>query len=382
LVIDRRLLAILGLLQVALGALIAIRLARSAGGQRIRDVAEPPPAGEWVAVIVPVLNEVARLGPCLDGLIAQGGEVGQILVVDGGSLDSTSALVRCYADRDPRVQLVEAGPAPPDWNGKAWGLHIGLAHAAAAAGWVLTIDADVRPAARLTRSLLAHARRAGLGVLSVATLQELGGPGEALVHPALLATLIYRYGIPGHARRRVAEVQANGQCFLVRRALLNEIGGFAAVRDSVCEDVTLARALVGAGHGVGFYEAGDLVTCAMYAGGWEAWRNWTRSLPMRDRFTGASSLVGLLEVTVVQALPPLLLPALCRLGAGRWMIAINAALVAMRLGILIGAARAYRRRPWPYWLSPLCDLPAAVQLWWSALRRRHVWRGRTLVRGG
>jgi dolichol-phosphate mannosyltransferase len=54
----------------------------------------------------------------------------------------------------------------------------------------------------------------------------------------------------------------------------------------------------------------------------------------------------------------------------------------VRLGVLVGTARAYTWRPWTYWLSPLADLPVAVQLWRNALRRTHVWRGRTVVRGG
>jgi hypothetical protein len=37
------------------------------------------------------------------------------------------------------------------------------------------------------------------------------------------------------------------------------------------------------------------------------------------------------------------------------------------------------RPPVAYWLSPLADLPAVVLLIASALRRKHVWRGRTLV---
>ena len=54
----------------------------------------------------------------------------------------------------------------------------------------------------------------------------------------------------------------------------------------------------------------------------------------------------------------------------------------IRFGVLFGTMRAYRRRPWTYWFSQLCDLPVAVQLARSALRRRHIWRGRVLVRGG
>jgi dolichol-phosphate mannosyltransferase len=50
-----------------------------------------------------------------------------------------------------------------------------------------------------------------------------------------------------------------------------------------------------------------------------------------------------------------------------------------RIGVLVGAARAYVTKPWTYWLSPLADLPVAFALFASALRRRHTWRGRELV---
>jgi dolichol-phosphate mannosyltransferase len=79
------------------------------------------------------------------------------------------------------------------------------------------------------------------------------------------------------------------------------------------------------------------------------------------------------------------LPLLAALWAAHgpcWAISLNTALACARLGVLGGAARAYRRRPLSYWLSPLADLPAALTLISSALRRRHVWRGRVLVRGG
>jgi dolichol-phosphate mannosyltransferase len=62
--------------------------------------------------------------------------------------------------------------------------------------------------------------------------------------------------------------------------------------------------------------------------------------------------------------------------------AINSALLLVRLGVLAGTARAYTWRPWTYWISPLADLPVAMQLWRNALRRQHVWRGQILVRGG
>ena len=369
--------------QIFLGMRVILRLLRSAGGERISAEGILVTDEERVSVIVPVLNERNRFSPCLEGLIAQGPEVTEIVVVDGGSDDGTQRLACTYAVRDPRVRLVDASPIPANWNGKAWGLHLGLRSANPRSQWILTVDADVRLDALLTRALLGRAKQSELSALSVATLQEIDGIGEGLMHPSLLTTLVYRFGIPGKVFRRVSEVQANGQCFLFSRDALEDCGGFQVAHDSVCEDITVARTLVTTGYPVGFYEAGDLVSVKMYADWLDAWRNWTRSLPMHDQFSGINTLLGWLEVALVQALPlPFFLFLVIVHAQGSWLITLNGILAAMRIGVLFGTARAYRRRPWSYWLSPLCDLPVAIQLGRSALQRRHVWRGRFLVRGG
>ncbi len=368
-------------LQALLGLRVIARLLRTSRGTTIQTAGWQPSMFDSVSIVVPVLDERRRLGPCLNGLTDQGPEVSEILVVDGGSTDGTQSLVEEHGAHDPRVRLLDASPIPDGWNGKAWGLQAGLDEARSE--WILTIDADVRPEPALVRSLLAHADASGLDVLSVATRQEIHNAVEGLLHPAMLTTLVYRFGIPGGRYRRIEDVQANGQCFLARRAVLDGTGGFAAVRDSICEDITLARQLVEDGYEVGFFEAGDLVSVRMYPDWRATWRNWPRSLPMRDRYFGFHGVLGLAEVLLVQALPlPLLgLTKLTRTQT-RWLVPLNVGLLLTRLGILAGTARAYNHQPLTYWLSPLVDLPVALRLIASALQREHTWRGRVLVRGG
>jgi len=368
---------LLGFLQAALGARVVWRLWRTGGDVPIRAVPQGAIEARAVAVVVPILNEAHRLAPCLDGLLGQGPEVGEILIVDGGSTDGTCELVRSYACRDQRLRLVEAGRAPVDWNGKVWGLAAGERALGSAAKWLLTLDADVHPAPALARSLVVRAEHRHIRLMSVATAQRLSGAVEGLLHPAFLATLVYRFGRPGGATRNRGAALANGQCCLIRRDLLHELGGFQTLRDSLCEDVTLARLAAQAGDTVGFYESDDLIDVAMYVNWRDAWQNWPRSLATRDALFGVAGWLGLLEVLLVQALPlPLLLIRWPNDGPRR----LNTFLLAVRLGMLVGMAGAYPSRPWTYWLSPVLDLPAAFALWRSALRRRHVWHGRTYAR--
>ena len=377
------LLKLLTYAQLFLAARVIWRMAKGGSGKCLQAREVDQANGEHLTVIVPVLNEYTRLAPCLEGLMTQGSEVSESLVVDGGSTDGTQQLVADYAQRDTRIRLIDASPFPEDWNGKVWGLQTGWQAVGPTANWILIIDADVRIKPLLASTLLEHARTARLDGLSVATQQELGSLGEGLVHPALLTTLVYRFGPPGREFQRVQDVQANGQCFLFRRTVLARYDGFAGTRFSVSEDVTMARMLVCDGYRVGFYEVDHLVSVKMYENWRETWQNWTRSLPLHDHFSGMQTALGWLEILLVQALPLPFLLVLLFLRTRNWRIlTVNGVLVAMRLGVLVAMARAYPRRPWSYWFSPLCDLPVAMQLGRMALRRKHTWRGRMVIRRG
>ncbi len=360
--------------QVTLGIRVIRRMVRTTGGKRL----ERATTGERCVVLLPVLNEEARLGPCLAALAMTDEAVVWIIVIDGGSTDGTRAIVEAAADRDPRVELLATGVAPDGVNGKAWQLQRGLE--AAVADWILTLDADVEVAPRFPASLMARATADSVRLLSAGTSQRVADRVDAALHPSMLTTLVYRFGIPGMETAESAQVQANGQCFLIRRDLLAQLGGFASVQDEIAEDVALARSAARAGERVGFVEAGELATAAMYAGWRETWEGWLRSLPLFDRRNPDMSDLGLAEVTLVQAAPLLLLPYHVARGH-RIAAAINIGLVATRLGTLAGTRRAYVDPPPTYWLSPLCDPAVAVGLWLSRARRTHRWRGREIRRG-
>lgn len=345
-----------------------------------RIIASDQASRERISVLLPVLNEAERIDRCLNSLRVQPDEVREILVVDGGSSDGTQAIVERHHARDRRVRVIDASPVRERWTGKAWGLNFGLQRSDPACQWVLCIDADVKASPKLARSLLAHAKRAGIENFSVATRQQLSGKLEALIHPAMLTTLIYRFGAPGTATRNRHKVQANGQCFFSRRQTLLKTGAFRAARSSLCEDITTARRLAECGETVGFYEAEDLVDVTMYDDWRETWKNWPRSLPMRDQYFGYREALGLLGVLLAQALP---LPSFilgAAFSAPLWFIGISGFLLVLRFGVLCGLARVYPDKPWTYWLSPLFDLPVAMRIIQFALRRRHEWRGRTYVR--
>ncbi|MGZ8423918.1 MAG: glycosyltransferase [Candidatus Binatia bacterium] len=336
---------------------------------------------ERVTVLLPVLNEANRIDACLAALCQQPEELQEILVVDGGSNDGTQAMVQRLQKIDQRIKFVDASPVDPHWTGKAWGLHQGLQKSSTHSEWILCVDADVTVQPQLVRSLLRHAQRSGVRIFSVATGQRLSGNLEALIHPAMLTTLIYRFGSPGRATKNRHRVQANGQCFFAPRQILLRTEAFRAAQASLCEDITIVRRLAECGEQIGFYESDGLVAVKMYENWRETWNNWPRSLPMRDQYFGWRETIGLLGVLGVQALPmpTLILSALIRLPLP--VLIVAGFFLMLRLGVLFGVARAYPNRPWTYWLSPIADLPVILRIIHFAVRRRHRWRGRTYRRG-
>ena len=375
----------IALLALVQGVALAVLVARLLPGRR-----RPPPVpprldasasdGD-VTVVVPSLDEARRIGPCLAGLSAQGSVVREILVVDSGSGDGTPDIVRAAASRDSRILLLRDPPLPNGWVGKVWALQHGLAQARGE--WVLGIDADTTPGPGCVGGALAAARDAGYDVVSFAPRFQIDSVGERWLQPALLVTLVYRFGAAG-TDSDPERVMANGQCFLARRAVLDAHGGYASARASFADDVTLARALARAGCRVGFLDGSRLYDVRAYTSAREAWREWGRSLDLKDatsRVRQWGDVVFLLAVqgTPLAAMVLLLLRAVrdVPLGAdGHALLATSGGLIAVRVLVQFALAASYAVRGVPFWLSPLADPLAALRILLSTLRRPTRWRGR------
>ena len=257
---------LLRLAQAAAGGVVAARLAR---GRSRRPPLAAQTTGLRVSVVIPARDEAARIGPCLAGL-ADDPDVAEVIVVDDRSSDGTADVAREHGAR------VVAGAEPPaGWIGKPWALQQGLE--AAAGDVVVSLDADTRPRPGLVGALAAALAEADLVTASARFVCV--SAGERLLHPSMLASLVYRYGPADSPGGRVL---SNGQVTAVRRAALLEAGGYALAASHMTDDAALARGLAAAGWRVVFRDGTDLVDVRMYASAGETWREWGRSLALPD----------------------------------------------------------------------------------------------------
>ena len=373
------------LLALIQAAALSLLLARLWPGRRRLPPVEPLPNGARtgaVSIVVATLDEALRIAPCLEGLLAQGPVVREILIVDSGSRDGTVALVEAAMSRDARIRLLRDDPLPPGWVGKVWALQHGLRHATAE--WVLGIDADTVPQPGMADGALAAAEQLRYEAVSFAPRFRMTTAAERWLQPALLVTLVYRFGAAG-TDVNGERVMANGQCFLARRTTLLATGGYTSARASFCDDVTLARTLARAGHRVGFLDGSRLYDVRSYTSARETWREWGRSLDLKDASSPVRQWGDVLFLLIVQGTPVLVLLALAIIamfgGASAVapsvpLLGTSAALLSVRILLQRALAPSYETRGLAFWLSPLADPLAALRILLSTMRRPREWRGR------
>ncbi|WP_310488826.1 2'-O-glycosyltransferase CruG [Chamaesiphon sp. VAR_69_metabat_338] len=340
-----------------------------------------------VSVVVPTLNEVDRIAPCLTGLGLQGDVVREILIVDSNSQDGTRELVKEAGETDSRLKLVTDDPLPAGWVGRPWALNYGFLASSPDSEWILGIDADTEPQPGLVASLVAAAVAEGYDLVSLSPQFILKYPGEWWLQPALLMTLLYRFDSSGVRAQSPDRVMANGQCFLCRRSVLVQLDGYTSAATSFCDDVTLARNAARQGFKVGFLDGAKVIRVRMYAGMAETWREWGRSLDLKDATTPAQLWSDVALLVLVQGLP---LPLSIAFGVWGWehaslsvrlAIDLNLFLVAIRFALLLAVYPSYYRARFSlaaglFWLSPLADPLAVFRILLSAMKKPKQWRGR------
>ncbi|QOZ80264.1 UDP-hexose transferase [Bradyrhizobium sp. CCBAU 53351] len=177
-----------------------------------------------VSVVIPAKNVAAYIGETLASALAQG-EVSEVFVVDDGSTDDTTAIVR--AIRDPRLRLMTNDSA-----GVSAARNLGARHASGE--WLLFLDADDRLRSGAVASLLAAARGAPRAVLVYGDYNTIDHEGRQIGRRDLLRG---RRKPSGDVLTRLAAGNfiVNGGIALARAEAFRAIGGFdTSLR--YCED--------------------------------------------------------------------------------------------------------------------------------------------------
>jgi chlorobactene glucosyltransferase len=381
-------------------------LARVEAAARARDataaarVAAPPAADPpLVSLLVPARDEERNVVACLAGLLEQTHPRCEVIVLDDGSSDATARVAksaiagfagRCVAlavgaadaGREPEApapaaRVVVGRPLEPGWGGKSFACHQ-LAELACG-DWLFFLDADTRLEPHAVERALASAFVVDAELVSF--LPRYAGRHwvNRLVVPWLYFFLTALVPLPEVRRLRHERLAvANGQAILVRREAYDRMGGHAAVRDHIVEDVSLAIAAKRAGLAIALLDGHRWLACEMYdgvralgAGFAKSFHSAARRYPLH--------WAALLALLVLIGVRPWLRLWTAGAALERWLALLAIVLVGATFA---GLLRRFAQDPraclvWPLALGSLLALAIAGGV--SGLLGRELsWRGRAV----
>jgi hopene-associated glycosyltransferase HpnB len=198
-------------------------------------------------VVIPARNEASVAGRAIRSLAAQryAGRF-HIVLVDDASDDGTAEAARSAAP-DEMLTVVRGAPLPDAWTGKLWAVSQGVSEAARfAPEYLLLTDADIVHAPDSLTKLVAQAE-VGYDLVSWMVALHCESFAERALIPAFVFFFLLLYPPAWIRSPRFLTAGAAGGSMLIRRELLERIGGIARIRGELIDDCALARAVKDAG---------------------------------------------------------------------------------------------------------------------------------------
>lgn len=372
---------------VALRALLLMALANLLVFRGLKRGAKTA-AVPKVSVLVPARNEARNIEACVSSLLAQEYPDFELLVLDDNSTDGTADLVRRLieiAGAGGKARVLNGAPLEHGWCGKNWACDQ-LAREACGE-FLLFVDADTAHEPGMIAAAVETARHTRADLVTAWPRQVTKTLGEKLVIP-----IIYLIGFVFCAHWLVAVLQrfprlaaalgagvtraigsANGQFLFFKRDSYFKIGGHAAVRDSVVEDVALGReitARMGRGMRLCVCDAFRFSRVRMYRSFGETWDGFSKNLRAvfgRKRVLFWLFLLGLLAC--------FLLPSI------RWLWREHAWKQAVLVLVLRALVTVRCRTSWAsvvlHPVSIVLVMAIALRSWWLSRGSGVEWKGRT-----
>ncbi|MCZ6516881.1 MAG: glycosyltransferase [Gammaproteobacteria bacterium] len=322
-----------------------------------------------ITVLIPARNEATTVQRTLVAVGDQRGAA-PVVIVDDQSTDATARVARETLNT---ATVVTGEPPPPGWIGKVWALEQGLR--TVQTPFVLLLDADIELRPGIIAALknkAVHERLAMVSLLANLNTQRFW---ERILMPAYVYffKFMYPFALVNSVSSRTAA--AAGGCILIRREVLEEIGGFASLKSAIIDDCTLAKQVKAAGHGIWLGVSKSVISHREYA-------NWVDILNLVTRSAFAElkfSTMRLLLCTLAMLWLFICVPLVLLIYSGVPAYIAAAGMLAMFM-TYVPVLRFYKLWAGRALTLPLVALLYLAMTWHSAVRywfgTRTVWKGR------
>lgn len=275
-------------------------------GPYLRDFKKHKTREKKVSILVPARNEERNIARVLNSLILQKYPNLEIIILDDNSTDATAAIASEYALRDSKIKVLSGSDLAQAWLGKNWACKQ-LADIATGDILIFT-DADNFHHPDAVSNTLSAMEKLNLDMLSAFPQQKTSSFWEKLIVPMI--DLIVYSGLILWSSRYIphkAFAAANGQWIAVKKDAYDKIGGHAAVKHHIVEDVALARCFKQKGHKTLVAAGTGIVFGKMYDSFCEIWFGLSKNLFGLTNFKSLPFLGLMSGLFAISLLPFILL---------------------------------------------------------------------------
>ncbi|MGI4757665.1 MAG: glycosyltransferase [Janthinobacterium lividum] len=333
----------------------------------LRNLGEylPPPPSRTaspfkVSVLIPARNEEAGIAACLESVLASTGVDLEVIVLNDASTDGTAAVVQAIGVRDGHVKLLQSKALPEGWNGKQ---HACWQAAEAASSPILCfLDADVRVQPEALARTAGVLRSEKVPLVSGFPLELTGTWLEKLLIPLIHFVLLGL--LPMRLLRTTPQpglAAGCGQFMLVDREIYFNVGGHAAVRQTMHDGLLLPRLFRQHGHGTRLVDLTNFLTCRMYHSAATTWSGLAKNAT-----EGFAAPARIVPMTLFLGFGQVLPLALVWLAWRKTLLIIPFLGPSFRTGLL------------PVWIALLAAALSYVPRIINAVRYRQSWAGALL----
>ena len=218
--------------------------------QRINEQLQPLTQYPSVCAVIPARNEADVLPISLKSLLNQDypGNL-SIILVDDQSDDNTGNVAQEIANncqKSQQLQVISGQPLAEGWSGKLWSMKQGIEQANKLDNkpdYLLLTDADIEHHDSNLKELVKQAEIEKLAMTSLMVKLRCDSFWEQFLIPAFVFFFekLYPFSWVNNPKNKMAA--AAGGCILIRRQILEEIGGIEVVKQALIDDCSLAAAV-------------------------------------------------------------------------------------------------------------------------------------------
>jgi len=332
-------------------------------------------------VLIPARNEAHTIDRCVESILGQHYPELTITILDDGSTDDTPQILADIAYRNPQVRIISGEPLPAGWTGKNWACH--QLSLTSQAHLMLFTDADtwfakggIRrwvEAHMITQSdltTLVPDRRSNSPAISLVI-----GFINWFVLGLLPLQIAYKTSIPVLS-------MTFGQFMLFSAAAYDHIGGYASIKESVTDDVSLGRRIKSHKLRWRLFDGTKDVVCEMYSNNRDLIYGVGRSILPVLGYKTLYLIIGIIAFLVFAWTPVITLILHISINSTENFYPYLSALMVFFLGITwYISQRQFRQPKWVAFAYPLAisfviliSIHAAITLY----LKRSSWKGRII----